>query len=83
MFADTEIPDINKQPHTDNASQIFNLYLMLMPQNHHSQIHEINIFYLKKKKKKNPWLEQFVFKMMFILQLNYVFSLLLILAFNS
>ena len=54
MFADTEIPDINKQPHTDNASQIFNLYLMLMPQNHHSQIHEINIFYLKKKKKKNP-----------------------------
>ena len=53
-----------------------------MPQNHHSQIHEINIFYLKKKK-KNPWLEQFVFKMMFILQLNYVFSLLLILAFNS
>ena len=52
-FADTEIPDINKQPHTDNASQIFNLYLMLMPQNHHSQIHEINIFYLKKKKKES------------------------------
>ena len=40
-------------------------------------------FILKKKKKKNPWLEQFVFKMMFILQLNYVFSLFLILAFNS
>ena len=39
-------------PHTDNASQIFNLYLILMPQIHHSQIHEINIFYLKKK--KNP-----------------------------
>ena len=43
MFADTEIPDINKQPHTDNASQIFNLYLMLMA-----------LLYLKKKKKKNP-----------------------------
>ena len=68
LFADTEIPDINEQPHTDNASQIFNLYLMLMPQIHHSQIHEINIFYIKKK--KNPWLEQFVSKMMFILQLN-------------
>ena len=52
-----------------------------MPQIHHSQIHEINIFYLKKK--KNPWLEHFVFKMMFILQLNYVFSLLLISAFDS